>query len=244
MLTLAVDVNGLVILLLFIFVVFALVFHFHFFAHDFGFVLVFFVFILTVLLSHVLFHLVLHFVLLILLILLVDPLVVVHLLVLLIHGHLPIVVHVDLVVLLLLEHQKLLLLLLVEHVDAAISSGGGNASWEIGQLIELVEVLGPLQQDLLVIVQVIVGVDVGVTKQIAVFLQITDLVVQIYEFLGLLLNEKGSLSNIKLHYSFLLIIHRFQIPHLISRSLQTMRSLFAQLPLIVANGWRLLHSVG
>jgi hypothetical protein len=118
----------------------------------------------------------------------------------------------------------LLLLLLVEDVDATIASCGWNSPWEVCQLIELVEVLGTLQQDLLVIVQVVVGVDVGVTKQVAVLLKIADLVVQVDEFLGLLLNEKRSLSNIEFHDSFLLIIDRFKISHLISCSLETMSS--------------------
>ena len=47
---------------------------------------------------------------------------------------------------LLLEHKQLLLLCIVEHVDASLlASWWWNTPWEIGQLVELVEVLCTLQ---------------------------------------------------------------------------------------------------
>ena len=77
----------------------------------------------------------------------------------------------------LLQHHELGLLLLIQHVDAAIVGGGGDATWEVRKLIQLVEVLGTLEEDLLVIVQVVVGVDVCVSEQVAVLLEVSDLVV-------------------------------------------------------------------
>ena len=71
------------------------------------------------------FFLLLGLLCLLVLLVLVDPLVVVHLLVLglLVHWHRTVIVHVDLVILLLLQHHELGLLLLIQHVDAAIVGG-------------------------------------------------------------------------------------------------------------------------
>ena len=47
---------------------------------------------------------------------------------------------------LLLEHKQLLLLPIVEHVHSSLlASWWWNTPWEIGQLVELVEVLCTLQ---------------------------------------------------------------------------------------------------
>jgi glycerol-3-phosphate responsive antiterminator len=68
---------------------------------------------------------------------------VVHLLVLglLINRHRAVVVHVDLVVLLLLQHHQLGLLFLIEHVNATIVSGRWDTSGKVSELVQLVEVL-------------------------------------------------------------------------------------------------------
>jgi hypothetical protein len=167
---------------------------------------------------------------------------VVHLLVLLLDWHLAIVVHVHLIVLLLLQHQKLLLLFLIKHVNATVFSSSWDTSREVGQLIELVEVLGSLQKDFLVIVKVVVWVDVRVAKQVAVLLKVLNLVVQVYEFLGLLLHQERSFGNVELHESLLLVVNALKISHLVPTPLQRVGPLLAELGLIIADGRRLLHS--
>ena len=66
-----------------------------------------------------------------------------------------------------------------------------SARWdalrEVSELIQLVEVLSTLDQDLLIIVQVVVRVNVGVTKKITVLLEVLDLIIEVDEFLSLLL---------------------------------------------------------
>ena len=74
-------------------------------------------------------------------------------------------------------------------------------------------------------------------------MQVSNLIVQVDELLSLLLNQERSLSHIELHESLLLIVDILEVAHLVSRSLQTVSSLFLELLLIVADGGRLLHSV-
>jgi hypothetical protein len=92
--------------------------------------------------------------------------------------------------LLLLEHQELLLLLFIEDVDTSIfTSCCWDTAREVGQLVQLVKVLSSLKQDLLVFRQMLVWVVVCVSQNGNVLLQISDLVVQIDEFLCLLFHE-------------------------------------------------------
>jgi hypothetical protein len=92
--------------------------------------------------------------------------------------------------LLLLEHQELLLLLFIQDVHASIfTSCCWDTAREVGQLVQLVKVLSSLKQDLLVFRQMLVWVVVCVSQNGNVLLQISDLVVQIDEFLCLLFHE-------------------------------------------------------
>jgi hypothetical protein len=91
---------------------------------------------------------------------------------------------------LLLEHQELLLLLFIQDVHASIfTSCCWDTAREVGQLVQLVKVLRSLKQDLLVFRQMLVWVVVCVPQNCNVLLQISDLVVQIDEFLCLLFHE-------------------------------------------------------
>lgn len=113
--------------------------------------------------------------------------VVVSLIVLLLHL-LGIDWHLLLVLVLLLEHQQLLLLRLIQDINATILIAcWWDALREVSELIQLVEVLSTLDQDLLIIVQVVVGVNVGVTKKITVLLEVLDLIIEVNELLSLLL---------------------------------------------------------
>jgi hypothetical protein len=96
--------------------------------------------------------------------------------------------HLLLVLVLLLEHQQLLLLRLIQDINATLVVGWRwDALREVSELIQLVEVLSTLDQDLLIIVQVVVRVNVGVTKKITVLLEVLDLIIEVDEFLSLLL---------------------------------------------------------
>jgi len=80
---------------------------------------------------------------------------------------------------------------------------------------------------------VIIRIQVGVSQDGHVLLQISDLVVEVDKFLSLLLNEKWSVSNIELHDSFLLVVYILKILHLVLGSLETIVALFLQLKSIV-----------
>jgi hypothetical protein len=76
--------------------------------------------------------------------------------------------------------------LFIKDINSAIACRSWNTSWEIGELVQLIEVLSSLKKDFLVVVQVIVWVDVSIAEKIAILLKILDLVVEVDEFLGLL----------------------------------------------------------
>ena len=108
---------------------------------------------------------------------LVDALVMICLLVLLllvlvllvhVNWHLAVVLHINLIyvthLLLLLDHVVLELLLLVQHVHSTVfANSWGNAAGEIGKLIQLIEILGSLEQDLLIVIKVIIWVNICVS---------------------------------------------------------------------------------
>lgn len=113
-----------------------------------------------------------------------DLLVVLLLLVLLIliidlHSHL-----------LSLKHHQLLLLGLVKDVDTSIlTSCWWNTVREVSKLVELIEVLSSLEKDLLVFSEMVIWIEVCVPENSNVLLEVFDLVVQVDELLGLLLDE-------------------------------------------------------
>jgi len=151
-------------------------------------------------------------------------------LVLLLHILLLLVnLHVLLRVLLSLKHQELLLLGLIKNINSTCLVGWWrNASWEVCKLVKLVKVLSSLQQNLLVLSEMIIWVQVCISQNGDVLLEVTDLIVKIDEFLGLLLDEKWSISNIEFHYSFLLVVYILKIFHLVLSSLKRVVSLFLQ----------------
>lgn len=121
------------------------------------------------------------------------------------------------------------MLLFVQHVHASFLAGGrGNSSREVGQLIQLIKILSSLQQYLLVVVEVIVGVDVGVPQQVAVLLEVPDLIIKIYEFLSLLLDQEGPLCYVEFHDGFLLLVNVLQVPHLVPVPLHAVGSSLLQ----------------
>jgi len=188
-----------------------------------------FTFFVLLLHSHGLVHLLLGHAL--------DALVVLFLLILLLidwHAHL-----------LSLKKHKLLLLVLIKDVHAAIFvSSWRNSTWEVSKLVKLIEVLGSLKQDLLVLSKMIIWVKVGISENCDVLLEVSDLVIEVDELLGLLLNQKRAVSNIKLHDSLLLIVDIFQVFHLVLGTLKAVVPLLFELKGIVGESWRLLHSVG
>lgn len=146
--------------------------------------------------------------------------------------------------LLLLKHQQLLLLRLVQHVDTAfIPSCCWYATREVSQLAQLVEVLGALQQYLLILCKVVVVVISSVLQDGHVLLQVSDLVVEIDELLGLLLDKEGSACDVEFHYGFLLVVNILEVLHLILCSLEAVVSLLLELYSVVGQGRRLLNSL-
>ena len=97
--------------------------------------------------------------------------------------------HILIGVLLCLEHQKLLLLGFIEDIDASILTyRWRNATWEVCKLVKLIEVLSSLEENLLVLSQVIIWVKISVSENSNVLLKVTNLIIKVNEFLGLLLN--------------------------------------------------------
>jgi hypothetical protein len=81
-------------------------------------------------------------------------------------------------------------LLLVEDVDTAFLAGWWwNTSWEVSQLVELIKVLSSLQQYLLIFSQMIIWIHVCIPQNGDILLQVPDLIIEINELLGLLLNQ-------------------------------------------------------
>ena len=127
---------------------------------------------------------------------------------------------------LLLKHLHLLELLLVEGSGACdLAFWYGYATWEVRQLVELVEVLGSLQQDLLVVRQVVVWIQVLIPEDGHVLLQISDLIVEVDELLGLLLEQKRPVGDVELHDGLLLLIDALQVLGLVSEALHAVCSL-------------------
>lgn len=117
------------------------------------------------------------------------------------------------------------MLLLVQHIHSSIFAYcRGNAAGEVCELIQLIKILGSLEQNLLIVIKVIIWVNICVPQQITVFLQVSDLVIKIYEFLSLLLHQERSFGHVELHDSFLLLINILEISHLVSVSLHAMSS--------------------
>ena len=101
----------------------------------------------------------------------------------------------------------------------------GYAAGEVCQLVELVEVLGSLQQDLLVVRKVVVWIQVLVPEDGHVLLQISDLIVEVDELLGLLLEQKRPVGDVELHDGLLLLIDALQVQSLVSEPLHAVCSL-------------------
>ena len=62
-----------------------------------------------------------------------------------------------------------------------------DSSGEVSKLVQLVEVLGTLQENLLVVSQVFIGVQILISENSNVFLEIPYLIVEVNELLSLLL---------------------------------------------------------
>lgn len=153
--------------------------------------------------------------------------------------------HLLLVLVLLLEHQQLLLLGLIQDIDATFVVGWWwDALREVSELIQLVEVLSALDQDLLIIVQVVVGVDVGVTKKITVLLEVLDLIIEVDEFLSLLLNKQGSFGNVEFHDGLLLGVGVLGLSHVSLGSQQTVFPRPPELLGVIGDGRRPVDSAG
>jgi hypothetical protein len=86
-----------------------------------------------------------------------------------------------------LKHGQLLLLALVQDVHGTLS--WWDSSREVGQLVQLIKILSSLEQDLLAVSHVVIWVQVGVSQDGHVLLQVSDLVVRADELLRLLLNQ-------------------------------------------------------
>ena len=105
----------------------------------------------------------------------------------------------------------------IKDVDSSIlSCSRWNATWEVCKLVELIKVLSSLEENLLVLSKMIIRVEVSISENGNILLEITDLVVKVDEFLGLLLNKERSIGNVELHDGFLLVVNIFQVLHLIS----------------------------
>ena len=153
--------------------------------------------------------------------------------------------HLLLVLVLLLEHQQLLLLRLIQDIDASLVVGWRwDALREVSELIQLVEVLSALDQDLLIVVQVVVRVNVGVTKKITVLLEVLDLIVEVDEFLSLLLDKKGSFGNVEFHDGFLLGVSILGLSHVALGSEQTIFPRPPELGGVIGDGRRPVDSAG
>lgn len=90
----------------------------------------------------------------------------------------------------------------------------------------------------------IIWVQVGVSKNSNVLLEISDLVVEVDELLGLLLDKEGSVCNIKVHYRLLLVPDVLKVSHLVFSSLETILPLFLENISVAGECWGLLDSLG
>ena len=89
----------------------------------------------------------------------------------------------------------------------------------------------------------IIWIQVGVSQDCDVLLEVLNLIIQIDKLLSLLFNQKWSICNIKVNDSSLLIPYIFKELHLVPSSLKTILSLFLQDRSITRQSRRLLDSL-
>ena len=132
--------------------------------------------------------------------------------------------------LLLLKLIHLLLLLLIKNVHSSFfSSCWRNTSWEVSQLVKLIEILSPLQKNLLIFSKMIIWIQVSISENSNILLQISDLIIKIDKFLCLLFDQKRSICHIELHNGLFLIVNILKVSHLVLGTLKTEISLSLQL---------------
>mmetsp|Transcript_9389 Transcript_9389/g.14316 ORF Transcript_9389/g.14316 Transcript_9389/m.14316 type:complete len:303 (-) Transcript_9389:2370-3278(-) len=88
----------------------------------------------------------------------------------------------------------------------------------------------------------LVGVHVVADEQLHVLLKALDLVVDLDEYLGLLLHQQRALGHLQLHLSLLMVVNYFFLAHLFLGSLERFLPLSLQLESVIGEGRRLLHS--
>jgi hypothetical protein len=144
-----------------------------------------------------------------------------------------------------LEVLHLLKLLLVEvRGPCDLALGHWDATGEIRELIQLIKVLGSIKQDLLVVREVVIWIQILVTQDRDVLLQVTNLLIEIDEFLRLLLEQEWLVGNVEFHDGFLLLVDALEVHGLVLKSLYTIRPLLFELVSIVHENWRLLDTAG
>lgn len=128
-------------------------------------------------------------------------------------------------------------LLELSLIEAARTLNGSLRSLhlvrEVSELVQVVEVFGSLQQDLLLVVEILSSVQALVLQHLHVVLQLLDLVVEVNELLRLLLEQQRAVSHVEVHEAALSRVRVFVVGSLLTEALQTVCALLSELRSVV-----------